>query len=164
MLEEHSPDFAELLRLARRRAGLSQEELAERAGLSARAISSLERGINRSPRRDTLDMLAGALGLSADERRQWERLRRQQAVRVGNDATGEAQPGGAPPPSNLTAQPTRFFGRRDEIDQLSRMLREPDMRLVTLTGPGGSGKTRLSLQVGAALLSDFPDGVFFVDL
>ena len=67
MAEEQTADFAQLLRQARRVAGLSQEELAERAGLSARAISALERGINRAPRRDTLDMLAG-MGIAAEAR------------------------------------------------------------------------------------------------
>jgi class 3 adenylate cyclase/WD40 repeat protein len=94
MAEEHEPDFAELLRRARRAAGVTQEELAERAGLSARAISALERGVNRAPRRDTLDMLADALGLDAAERRRWERLRREQAVRAGE--SGETAPTPAP--------------------------------------------------------------------
>ncbi len=83
MTDDQTADFAQLLRRARRDVGLSQEELAERAGLSARAISALERGVNRAPRRDTLDMLADALGLDAAERRRWERLRREQSVRSG---------------------------------------------------------------------------------
>ncbi len=90
MAEEPTADFAQLLRRARRDAGLSQEELAARAGLSARAISALERGVNRAPRRDTLDMLADALRLDAAERRRWEQLRRKQSVRAAE--TGDTAP------------------------------------------------------------------------
>ena len=67
-------------------------------------------------------------------------------------------------PSNLPPQPTRFFGREAELASLVGLLRQPDIRLVTLTGPGGSGKTRLALQAAATVSEDHPDGAFFVDL
>src|SRR5215831_9218145 len=67
-----TPTFATLLRRARRAAGLSQEALAERAGISVDAISALERGLARAPHQDTLELLAEALQLSAEERAQWE--------------------------------------------------------------------------------------------
>jgi predicted ATPase/class 3 adenylate cyclase len=67
-------------------------------------------------------------------------------------------------PTNLPDDPTPFIGREREIDQITGLLREPHIRLVTLTGPGGTGKTRLALQVGNTLLYSFPDGVFFCDL
>ncbi|HZG67745.1 MAG TPA: adenylate/guanylate cyclase domain-containing protein [Herpetosiphonaceae bacterium] len=66
--------------------------------------------------------------------------------------------------NNLPGQPTPLIGREREVAELTAMLRREDVRLVTLTGPGGTGKTRLSLQVAAGLLDDFPDGIFFVDL
>lgn len=65
-------------------------------------------------------------------------------------------------PNNLPAQLTRFIGRSDEITRVRELL--ASHRLVTLTGPGGTGKTRLGLQVAAEGLLDFHDGVFFVDL
>jgi predicted ATPase/class 3 adenylate cyclase len=65
-------------------------------------------------------------------------------------------------PNNLPLQLTSFIGRRREIQQITDLLRQA--RLVTLTGPGGSGKTRLALEVAHELLRDFSDGVFFVDL
>jgi predicted ATPase/class 3 adenylate cyclase len=65
-------------------------------------------------------------------------------------------------PNNLPAQLTRFIGRSGEIATIRDLLGES--RLVTLTGPGGTGKTRLALQSAAELLVDVPDGVFFVDL
>ena len=67
-------------------------------------------------------------------------------------------------PNNLPAQLTAIIGRAAEIDAVVALLREEGTRLVTLTGPGGTGKTRLALEVAARLLDDFPDGVFFVAL
>jgi predicted ATPase/class 3 adenylate cyclase len=65
-------------------------------------------------------------------------------------------------PNNLPAQLTSFVGREQEIDEVRTLLDRS--RLLTLTGPGGSGKTRLSLEVAAAVLTEYRDGAFFVDL
>jgi predicted ATPase/class 3 adenylate cyclase len=67
-------------------------------------------------------------------------------------------------PTNLPAQATPLIGREAEIAVALALLRRDDVRLITLTGPGGVGKTRLALQVAADLLEDFLDGVFFVPL
>jgi predicted ATPase/class 3 adenylate cyclase len=67
-------------------------------------------------------------------------------------------------PNNLPIQPTAFIGREKEVAQVCTLLRRPDVRMVTLTGPGGVGKTRLSLQVGAELSDLFVNGVFIVVL
>jgi len=67
-------------------------------------------------------------------------------------------------PNNLPTQLTPFIGRQQELADVSTMLLREDVRLVTLTGPGGVGKTRLSLQVAAEIVDAFPDGVFFVEL
>jgi predicted ATPase/class 3 adenylate cyclase len=67
-------------------------------------------------------------------------------------------------PNNLPAQPNAFIGREAQVAAVKAQLRRPDVRLLTLTGPGGTGKTRLALQVAADLLDDFPDGVWFVNL
>jgi predicted ATPase/class 3 adenylate cyclase len=67
-------------------------------------------------------------------------------------------------PTNLPDDPTPFIGREAEIAAIAARLRDPHVRMVTLTGPGGTGKTRLALQVGNTLLYDFSDGVFFCDL
>src|SRR6184192_916329 len=65
---------------------------------------------------------------------------------------------------NLPLQPTQLIGREQEVAAVCTLLRRPEVRLVTLTGTGGVGKTRLGLQVAADLLDDFPDGVYFVPL
>src|SRR5229473_4840388 len=67
-------------------------------------------------------------------------------------------------PNNLPIQPTPFLGREQEVAIIGNLLRREDVRLVTLTGPGGMGKTRLGLQVAAELSDLFADGVFFVNL
>jgi predicted ATPase/class 3 adenylate cyclase len=66
--------------------------------------------------------------------------------------------------SNLPVPPTRLVGRDGELAKLAALLRSPDVRLVTLTGPGGSGKTRLAIALAEALAADYPDGVFYVPL
>jgi predicted ATPase/DNA-binding SARP family transcriptional activator len=70
----------------------------------------------------------------------------------------------APRPIELPAQPTPFIGRRRELDQIAGLLSDPACRLLTLTGPGGVGKTRLAVQAACEAASGFPDGVFFVPL
>src|ERR671911_2005043 len=80
-------------------------------------------------------------------------------------------PAGFPPlrtlesrPNNLPMQPTLLVGREREVGEVRGRLLAPEVRLLTLTGPGGTGKTRLALQAAADLLEEFEDGVFFVAL
>jgi predicted ATPase/class 3 adenylate cyclase len=68
------------------------------------------------------------------------------------------------PPSNLPAQPTSLVGREKEIVSVQSLLRRDDVRLITLSGPGGTGKTRLALCVASHAVADFSGGVFFVAL
>src|SRR5207245_1688434 len=70
----------------------------------------------------------------------------------------------SPHPNNLPVQPTPFIGREKEVASIGQLLCRADIHLVTLTGPGGTGKTRLALQVAAELSDLFADGIYFVDL
>jgi predicted ATPase/DNA-binding XRE family transcriptional regulator/Tfp pilus assembly protein PilF len=160
MTAEPDLTFAQLLRQARREAGLTQEELAEQAGISPRAVSSLERGINRAPRRDTLELIFAALDLPPDEQAQWERLRRQQSLRSpsGPSADHPAAQQNVHLPTPLTS----FLGRERELEEARQTLAES--RLVTITGPGGMGKTRLAIKLASTEHQNYPDGVFFIPL
>jgi predicted ATPase/class 3 adenylate cyclase len=67
-------------------------------------------------------------------------------------------------PNNLPLQPTPLIGRERELGEVAKLLRREEVLLVTLTGPGGTGKTRVGLQVASDLLDEFPDGVWYVEL
>ncbi|HTE85695.1 MAG TPA: helix-turn-helix domain-containing protein, partial [Dehalococcoidia bacterium] len=150
--------FSALLRRYRGAAGLTQETLAERTGLSARGISDLERGVNERPRRETARLLADALNLTAEQRQDF-----QQAALLRN-RTPLAREQAAEVETNLPATLTSFVGRASELVTLSTMLQRQDVRLLTLTGSGGVGKTRLALELAAANARHFPDGVFLIEL
>src|SRR5689334_17232912 len=66
--------------------------------------------------------------------------------------------------NTLPASLTPLLGREQEVDTVCTLMRRTDIRLVTLTGPGGVGKTRLGIQIANDLLSDFVDGVYFISL
>lgn len=84
---------------------------------------------------------------------------------LGSDATVVASPAASSSPAhNLPAQLTSFVGREAEAATVQQLLQAPGLRLVTLTGPGGIGKTRLALSVATRCLAHFPDGVYFVSL
>ena len=161
--------FGELLRRLRVAAGLTQEALAERAGLSARGLSDLERGVRAAPRQDTLDLLVAALALAtgrahgAGSGRETRRGScRSPAGRLpGHRCPPEAS--GFPGP-RCQFRPSNSIGREREVAALSALLGDPSGRLVTLTGPGGVGKTRLALEVASTMRGAFPGGVAFVPL
>src|SRR5215212_9803008 len=153
------PGFGDLLRRHRTAAALSQEELAERAGVSVRALSDLERGVHRAPRLETVRMLAEALGLGVDDRADLLAVARPAAETARSTVRSRLSPGPA-----LPLPPTRLIGRESEVAALSNLLAQVDVRLVTLTGPGGTGKTHLAQAVATEVVGDYPDGVFFVDL
>jgi predicted ATPase/transcriptional regulator with XRE-family HTH domain len=195
MATEHSERgvaFGDMLKRLRKAAGLTQEELAERAHLSRNAINALERGARQSPRKDTVALLATALALSDEQHSALlgaSRLHRLLAAPTGPDAviasplsipsapSARPAPFATDPPAdlsrpqvlaarphNLPAPLNELVGREREVEDICALLRQNDVRLVTLTGPGGIGKTRVSLQAAAELLDTLSDGVWCVRL
>ena len=150
--------FGDLLKRHRTAAGLAQEALAERARLSRKAVSALECGERLAPRRDTVCLLADALGLTDAERAAFEAAARPCAASPANSVPPRD------PPCNLPAPPTPLLGREREVARALELLRRDGVRLLTLSGPAGVGKTRLGLEVAAELLPAFADGVFLVAL
>jgi predicted ATPase/transcriptional regulator with XRE-family HTH domain len=138
--------FGERLRAARLAAGLTQEELADRSGIATRTISDLERGVNDMPRASTARLLADALGLAGDGRERFLARRRP-------GAAVEADSGSALVFRRVLVPPTALIGREQTTAQVVALLAEPEVRLVTLSGPGGVGKTRLAAQVAAEWLA-----------
>jgi predicted ATPase/transcriptional regulator with XRE-family HTH domain len=137
VLQQSEVEFGSLLRRFRLAAGFSQEALAERAGLSADAVAALERGRRSRPRPYTVRLLADALGLEAHDRAALIEAGAPQAP------TSAAPVTNAPLPVPLTT----FVGREHELTELRQHLR--GARLLTLTGPGGTGKTRLAIELAS---------------
>lgn len=153
MVQEQGVSFGTLLQRLRKSAGFTQEELASRAGLTAKAISALERGERKHPYPHTVRSLADALNLSEEERSSL-------LATVPKKGRTVASPDASD--NDLPAPMTPLLGRERELRETRDFLKEA--RLLTLTGTGGVGKTRLALEVAREARGLFPDGVAFVGL
>src|SRR6516162_8443800 len=164
--------FGGLLRQLRDDAGLTQDELAEAARVSQRAISDLERGINRTARKDTALLLAGALGLDGQARDLFVAAARGRGAAEAVLAAGQ---GGAP--GAFAAAATRalprdiaaFTGREAELSRLAGALDDLSasagvVGIYAIDGMAGIGKTSFAVHAAHRLAESFPDGQFFLPL
>jgi predicted ATPase/transcriptional regulator with XRE-family HTH domain/Flp pilus assembly protein TadD len=151
-----------LLRRHRIDAGLSQERLAERARMSTQGIGALERGDRRTPQRETLMLLIEALELDPEQRAAFEAAAFRQSVPRLDRAQVVPWPHVSASGAELPVSLTSFIGREVEVDEICALVVEH--RLITLTGPGGIGKTRTVLDASRALFEAYPDAVRFVEL
>ncbi|HEY2578729.1 MAG TPA: helix-turn-helix transcriptional regulator [Streptosporangiaceae bacterium] len=155
-------DCGVLLRHWRITAGLTQEELAERAGLSVRTIRALERGATTRPYRHSTDRLADALGLADADRQAFTRAARR--------APGTAwQPPGRPVPRQLPPPVPGFTGRTAELRALAGLLDTDGMSPGTVVisaadGMAGVGRTALAVHWAHQIADGFPDGQLYVNL
>jgi predicted ATPase/DNA-binding XRE family transcriptional regulator len=160
--------FGGRLKRLRQERGLTQDVLAERVGCATQTIRKIEGG-QRRPSYQIAAKLAQELGIAPEDRACFIRFSRheprEEQIDLPNQADLETQPASlAPPPSNLPTPLTRLIGREHEVISARELLLRGDLRLLTLVGPGGAGKTRLGVEAAAGLEDHFADGVVFVNL
>ena len=172
MAEQPELSFAALLRQLRAEARLTQEELAEAARLSPRSVSDLERGINRTARKDTALLLAGALGLAGPVRELFMAAARGKARSAEVlEARSGASPGvsAAAATRGLPRDIASFTGGQAELGQLMGTLAAPAaaggaVGIYAIGGMAGVGKTAFAVHAAHRLAGAFSDGQFFLPL
>ncbi len=168
MAEQAALSFAGLLRLLRDDAGLTQEGLAEAAGLSPRSVSDLERGVNLTARKDTARLLGGALGLTGPQRALFEAAARGRAPAGEVLAAGDGAAAAAT--RTLPRDIASFTGRAAQLAQLAGAVTGAAaagggvVGIHAIGGMAGIGKTAFAVHAAHQLAGDFPDGQFFLPL
>ena len=163
--------FGAWLRHHRLALDLTQAELARQVGCSAITLRKLE-AEERRPSKQIAERLADVLQVPSDDRPAFLRFARGDPFAAPAASTTASQTDQPPeaheaPRHNLPLQLTSLLGREQTVAAITERLRSAGpsrVRLLSLTGPGGTGKTRLALQVATKLLDEFADGVFFVNL
>jgi predicted ATPase/DNA-binding XRE family transcriptional regulator len=157
--------FGEWLRHKRKAHDLTREGLAERVGYSAATIRKLE-AEERRPSAQLAGRLTNLFNIPPEERTTFLRFARGdwQAAPPGPSEPAPWRDLPLSPRSNLTTPTTSLIGRQKELAAVHQYLLRADIRLITLIGPLGIGKTRLSIEAARGALPHFPDGVFFIAL
>src|SRR5690348_101619 len=172
MAERPARGFAGLLRQLRAEAGLTQEELAEAAGVSARSVSNLERGINRTAHKDTAALLASAMHLDAQVSEVFVAAARGRAPAADVLAARHGATPGAFAAAATRALPrdtASFTGRQAELARLMGALADVAagggvVSIHAIDGMAGIGKTAFAVHAAHRLAGAFPDGQFFLPL
>lgn len=154
------------LKHRRRALDLTQDDLARQVGCSLSAIVKIEAN-ERRPSRQIVYRLADCLDIASEQRAvflQFARGMQGVTQALPSVLPDCALPNNVRPPTNLPAQLTPLIGRDQDLAALRDRLRREDVRLMTLTGPPGVGKTRLAMHLATDLLSAFRSGIFFVAL
>ena len=168
MGDSEAHTFGRWVKIRRKELDLTQSDLASRVACSVETIRKVEAGTLK-PSRQLAELLAAGLQVTPEERPAFVRFARTGATeRVSPSASVPVPPRGVDPDakgrySNLQAPLTSFIGREHEVAAVHALLADPEVRMVTLSGPPGIGKTRLSLHVAAGA-EGFADGVAFVPL
>lgn len=166
--------FGTWVKRRRKALDLTQQELAKQIGCSPSLIFKIESD-ERRPSRQMADLLSEKLDIPSDQRPLFLKIARQEKSSDSLNAIPSISP--LPPSSqevhtltsrhyhgHLPVSPTPLIGREDEMSLISNQILQPSCRLLTLVGPGGIGKTRLSIEVGRSLEPHFADGVHFISL
>lgn len=159
--------FGGWLKRRRRGLGMTQLELGKKTGYSGETIRKVEADVVR-PSRQMADVLAEALDIPPEDRARFVRFARDEGavetLALPSETAYSPPSSSGHPAHNLPIPPTPLIGRKREMARVSDLLSRDDVHLVTLTGPGGTGKTRLALEAASVLSDRFEEGAFFVDL
>jgi len=156
--------FGDWLKQRRKELGFTQNQLAFRISCSLIYLRKLESG-ERRPSEQMVDHLIKVFNISEVDRSRFLRFARGDIQALGGDFKGkDLHQLGMSSHQNIPTPPTALIGRDQDLSDIRQYLRNERIRLVTLIGPPGIGKTRLGLEVARQSVSDFPDGVYFVEL
>ncbi len=158
----HEISFGQWIKHRRKELSLTQEELALHVGCSLVLIQKIEEG-ERRPSTQIAELLAQQLAIQPDERLEFIRFARMKDTLI---------PSGQSAPwrdlrqhyTNLPVQSTPFFGRELAVGTIKQRLLHEKVRLLSLVGPPGTGKTRLAIEAATQLVNDYDDGVFILSL
>lgn len=155
--------FGNWVKRRRKAADLTQQDLAQRLGCSVSAIVKIEAD-ERRPSRQVAELLAQHLEIPSDQRELFLRVARQEkAADALVDEITPVQPE-LRPTASIPLSPSPLIGREFELTEIARLIDDPKCRLLTLTGPGGIGKTRLALEAVTQRQNDFSLGGVFINL